>query len=529
MSMDKLPVETPVTKETDVPSHRRASRRRFLASTLTTTAALAAGSVTSAATPQTPSRKPRTSQKPAGTTFPAGFQWGAATAAYQIEGAMDADGKGQSIWDMFVRKPNAIWRGHTGDVACDHYRRYKEDVSLMKKLGLRAYRFSLAWARILPEGTGTVNVRGLDFYDRLVDELLAAGITPFCTLYHWDLPLALHQRGGWTNRDSANWFAEYTTVAARRLGDRITYWMTLNEPQVFITLGYQVGRHAPGLVLPLKDVLQAGHHALLAHGKGVQALRAHVKQARIGFAPATPIAYPATEQPEDIAAARAFNFGIQGYGFLFNASVGLPLKNPFNNAWWMDPVFLGEYPAEGLALYKADAPQVADGDMAIISTPVDFCGVNIYFGFKIQSDGRGGPRVVIPTPATPLTAFDWPVTPEALRWGPKFFHERYKRPIYITENGLALRDWVALDGKVHDPQRIDFTTRYLRELRRAVGEGVPVQGYFHWSILDNFEWAEGYKQRFGLVYVDYDTQVRTPKDSFAWYAQVIATNGAALG
>ncbi len=509
--------------------HANPSRRAFLTTTAATLAATAAAQGQPAPPQPAPPQRRRAKATPAGKPFPKGFYWGAATAAYQIEGAIDADGKGPSIWDMFARKPNAIWRGHTGEVACDHYRRYKEDVALMKSIGLQAYRFSLAWARVLPEGVGTVNAKGLDFYDRLVDELLAAGITPFCTLYHWDLPLALHQRGGWTQRDSADWFAEYATVAARKLGDRVKRWMTLNEPQVFITLGYQAGRHAPGLTLPLKDVLQAGHHALLAHGKGVQALRAAVQDAQIGFAPATPIAYPATEQPEDVAAARAFNFGIQGYGFLFNASVGLPLKNPFNNAWWMDPVFLGEYPAEGLALYKEDAPRVEADDLKLISTPVDFCGVNIYFGFKIASDGRGGPKVIVPTPATPLTAFDWPVTPEALRWGPKFFHERYKRAIYITENGLALRDWVALDGKVHDPQRIDFTTRYLRELRRAAEDGVPVEGYFHWSIMDNFEWAEGYKQRFGLVYVDYDTQARTPKMSAEWYARVIASNGATLG
>lgn len=501
------------------------SRRKFLAASAATLAAAGLPSAADA-TPPAPQGSSKKGKKTE--TFPKGFIWGTATASYQIEGAIRTDGKSESIWDAFAHKPGAIWRAQNGDTACDHYNRYKEDVAIMKTLGLNGYRFSLAWSRILPDGTGTVNPKGLDFYDRLTDELLKAGVAPYCTLYHWDLPVALHKKGGWRTRDSVGWFTEYAEVVTKRLGDRIKHWMTLNEPQIFIGLGLQVGKHAPGETLPFKEVLQAGHHALLAHGRAVQVIRANSPKCEIGFAPQTPIAYPASEKPEDVAAAREFNFGIQGFGFLLSAAMGIPPKNPINNSWWMDPVFLGEYPKAGLDAYKSDAPEIRDGDMKLISEPVDFCGANIYFGFAIKADANGRPNFLIPSPATPITAFDWPVTPEALYWGPKFFHERYKKPIYITENGVSLRDWIALDGKVHDPQRIDFTTRYLRELRRAAADGVLVKGYFHWSLMDNFEWAEGYKQRFGLVHVDFDTQKRTLKDSALWYRQVAATNGGNL-
>ena len=463
---------------------------------------------------------------PQPSTFAADFLWGAATAAYQIEGAAAEDGKGQSIWDQFSHTPGAVWRGHTGDIACEHYHRMPGDVALMREIGLQAYRFSIAWTRILPDGVGRVNAEGLEFYDRLVDELLAANINPFCTLYHWDYPQALQARGGWLKRESADWFAEYTEVVAKRLGDRVKNWMTLNEPQIFVTLGLQAGMHAPGLTLPVKEVLQAGHHALLAHGRAVQILRTHCPNANIGFAPQTPISFPATESAADVAAARAFNFDVEGYGKVFNQLLGLPLKNPLNNAWWLDAVFLGKYPEEAIAFYGDDAPDIKAGDMALISQPIDFFGVNIYFGFKVAADTNGMPTVLPVTTAAPLTAYDWPVTPEALYWGPRFFYERYKKPIYIMENGLSLRDWVALDGKVHDPQRVDFLTRYLRQLGRACAENIPVKGYFHWSLMDNFEWSDGYKQRFGLVHVDYDTQIRTWKDSAFWYQDVIATNGA---
>jgi len=459
--------------------------------------------------------------------FPPGFAWGAATASYQIEGAARTDGRGPSIWDDFCRQPGAVWRGHTGDVACNHYTHMPADVAMMQKIGLQAYRFSLSWSRILPQGTGAVNEAGLGFYDRLVDQLLAAGITPFCTLYHWDLPSALQARGGWQTRDSVDWFAQYTEVVARRLGDRVKHWITLNEPQIFITYGLQKGEHAPGLKLPFKQVLQAGHNALLAHGRAVQVLRVHCPGAQIGMAPQTPVAFPSTESDADIEAARQFTFGIEPIGTFIGRALNLPANNPLNTAWWLDAAFLGHYPEEGLRLYGSDAPEVQAGDMALIRQPLDFCGMNVYFGLEVSATDAAV-ALVPGKPGAPITGFDWPVTPKALQWGPRFLFERYGKPIYITENGLSQRDWISLDGQVHDPQRIDFTTLYLRELAKASASGVDVRGYFHWSLMDNFEWAEGYKHRFGMVHVDYTTGVRTPKDSAAWYGQVIASHGSGL-
>ena len=447
--------------------------------------------------------------------FPSDFAWGAAAASYQIEGAARDDGKGPSTWDMFCRKPGAVWQGQNGDVACDHYHRYREDVALMKQLGLKAYRLSISWPRVLPAGVGAVNEAGLAFYDRLVDELLAAGITPWVTLFHWDFPLELYYRGGWLNRDSAEWFAEYADLVARRLSDRVRHFMTLNEPQVFIGAGHDEGRHAPGDRLAFAEVLRAGHHALLAHGRAVQALRAAARQPlRIGMAPVGLTSLPATSAEADVTAARARTHSVWA-------------RTVWVNTWWMDPVFLGRYPDDGLALFGADAPKVASGDLEIIAQPLDFFGVNLYQGTRVRA-GASGAEIVPPEVGSPITAFEWDVTPEVTYWGPRFFWERYRKPIVITENGISCRDWVARDGKVHDPDRIDFTARHLIELGRAIADGVPVEGYFHWSFIDNFEWAHGYKHRFGLVFCDYATQRRIPKDSAYWYAKVIATNGASL-
>jgi beta-glucosidase len=446
-------------------------------------------------------------------SFPDGFKWGVATSSYQIEGATQQDGKGPSVWDMFCRKPGVTWRGHHGDVACDHYHRYRDDVALMQRIGVQAYRFSICWPRVLPDGVGTVNAPGLAFYDSLVDALLEAGITPYVTLFHWDYPLALYRRGGWLNRDSADWFAEYVQVVVRALSDRVRHFMTLNEVQVFVIGGHHDAWHAPGDGLQLREVLLAGHHALLAHGRAVQAIRANARiPAQVGFAPVGIVKLPASTRSQDMEAARRAMFSVTE-------------RRGWNNTWWMDPVFCGHYPEDGLKLYGADAPRPTPSDLEIISEPLDFFGVNIYQGWKVRAGVEGEPEEVEFPPGYPITGFDWPVTPEALYWGPRFIYERYRVPLLIAENGLSCRDWVSLDGRVHDPQRIDFVTRYLRQLHQAILEQVPIWGYFYWSLLDNFEWADGYKQRFGLVHVDFSSQERILKDSAHWYRELIASHG----
>jgi beta-glucosidase len=448
--------------------------------------------------------------------FAADFVWGVATASYQIEGTPARVGGGESVWDMFCRRPGAIWQGTSGAVACDHFNRYRDDVAIMQALGIQGYRFSLAWPRIMPQGTGAVSADGIGFYDRLIDALLEANITPYVTLFHWDYPYDLYCRGGWLNPDSPQWFADYTRVVVDALSDRVRHWMTLNEPQCFIGLGHQVGVHAPGDKLAWREVLRAGHHALLAHGRAVQTIRAYAKTpAQIGFAPVGAVSIPATESEADIQAA---------YQHMFS----LPERNTWTNAWWIDPVFLGRYPEDGLRIFGDDAPTIGSDDMTIISQPLDFFGANIYNGHPVRLNEHGNPEPVPHPIETPRNMYHWPVTPEALYWGARFFHERYGKPIIITENGIANMDWVALDGKVHDPQRIDFLTRYLLQLERAADEGIPIQGYFQWSFMDNFEWQEGFKQRFGLVYVNYETQERLPKDSARWYKQLIASNGEIL-
>lgn len=451
----------------------------------------------------------------AGAEFPPGFLWGAAAAAYQIEGAAAEDGRGPSIWDEFSQRPGKIWGGHTGEVAADHYHRYAEDVALMKQIGLHAYRLSIAWPRVLPAGTGGVNAQGLDFYDRLVDELLMAGIRPYATLYHWDLPVALYRRGGWLNRDSADWFGEYARVVADRLADRVKHWMTLNEPTIFLGHGLQYGSHAPGDSRSFAEVLQASHHALLAHGKAAQAIRAVDPHSQLGFALIGYTRVPASPRPEDVAAAR-------------EATHTVTEKNLHSNAWWLDPIFFGRYPEDGLALFAGEAPAVRPGDMETIRQPVDFAGFNIYSGDYFRAGPDGKPECAPLPPGYPVTPSNFTVMPEALYWGPKLLHERYQTPIYITENGFCSWDAPALDGQVHDLQRIDAMARYLIELGKAVREGVPVRGYFYWSILDNFEWLQGYKDRFGLIFVDYPTQRRILKDSAHWYQNVIATRGGCL-
>jgi beta-glucosidase len=450
-------------------------------------------------------------------TFPKGFIWGAATSAYQIEGAAREDGRGPSIWDMFCRKSGAVWQEHSGDIACDHYHRYREDVALMKGLGLHAYRFSIAWPRVLPRGVGTLNKRGLDFYDRLTDELLTAGITPYVTLYHWDYPLALYKQGGWLKPDSSDWFAEYTAVVVDRISDRIKNWFTFNEPQIFVGMGYQEGSHAPGDRLDFTKVLTIAHHVLLAHGKAVQAIHSRAKsEAKVGYAVAlNEVAVPAFTREEDIRAARQVLFAVEK-------------EDCMNNAWWTDPVVFGRYPEDGVKLFEKALPYIGSNDMRIIRQPLDFLGLNVYFGKKYCAGPDETPKPIPFEPGHAHTSFHWPVVPESLYWASKFYYERYTLPIIISENGMSTIDWIGLDGAVHDPQRIDFLHRYLRELKHACTDGIDVRGYFLWSILDNFEWAAGYRERFGIVYVDYPTQKRIVKDSACWYKEVIASNGGIL-
>lgn len=448
-------------------------------------------------------------------SFPENFRWGAATAAYQVEGAVSEGGRGASVWDMLCEKEGAIFDGHDGRIASHHYHRHRQDVALFRALGLTGYRFSIAWPRVLPRGTGQVSSEGLAFYDRLVDQLLEAGIEPYATLFHWDLPLDLYHRGGFLNRDVAGWFADYAEVMARALGDRVGNWFTLNEPQVFVGHGHFDGRHAPGLKMSFAEMLRCGHNALLAHGRSVSSLRQNARRsARIGIAPMGFPKIPHGDSEADLSAARQAMYSVPG-------------RTHWNLTWWTDPVLLGRYPEDALELFGKDAPRIASGDLECISTPTDVLGLNLYQGTRIRAGRDGAPEVVPVPPGFPRTGFNWPVTPEALYWGPRLAYERYRKPIVITENGLSCRDWPSLDGRVHDPQRIDFLTRHLRQLHRAVSEGVPVEGYFHWSALDNFEWADGYRERFGLIYVDYETGERTPKDSYHWYAQIIASRGAA--
>ena len=448
--------------------------------------------------------------------FPSDFTWGAATSAFQVEGASDADGRGASIWDMFTRHRGKIWEGHDARTACDHYNRFGEDVVLMRQVGLKAYRFSVSWTRVMPEGVGKVNDRGLAFYDRLTDALLEAGIEPWVTLFHWDFPYALFLRGGWLNPESPKWFSEYTQAVVDRLSDRVAHWITLNEPQCFVGLGYATGEHAPGLKLDFPEVLLAGHHALLAHGRAVAVIRERAKKIPIvGWSPAASVYTPATESIEDVKAARRATGAIYPEGL-------------WNNRWWGDPVVFGSYPEEGLRAYGAAAPKVGKGDMKIIRQPIDFYGCNIFHGVPVRQ-GENGEPVAAPLPAgSPQSLYLWHQMPAALYWGPKFLSELYKLPVVVTENGVSTADQVAHDGRAHDPNRIDFMLGYLLQLRRALRDGVDVRGYFAWSWMDNFEWQDGYKHRFGLVHVDYATQKRTLKDSAYWYQEVIATNGESL-
>ncbi len=439
--------------------------------------------------------------------FPPGFTWGVATAAYQIEGAVAEDGRGNSIWDTFCRQPGAIRDGDTGDVADDHYHRWPEDVALMADLGIGAYRFSIAWPRIQPTGSGPANAAGLDFYDRLTDALLARGITPMPTLYHWDLPQPLEDAGGWMARDTAYRFAEYAGLAADRLADRVPAWITLNEPFVVTAFGYALGIHAPGKTLML-DALATAHHQLLGHGLATSALRsAGARQVAItnNYSPA----WPATDSAADMAATAAYD--------------------ALHNRMFTDPVLLGHYPdltAFGIGADGMDC--VRDGDLAVVAAPIDMLGVNYYTPTSLSAlPDSPLPFQLESIPGYPVTAFGWPVIPAGLTELLTTLAKRYGDllpPICITENGCSVADEPDADGVIADQPRIAYLDGHIRAVADAIKAGVDVRGYLVWSLLDNFEWAEGYHQRFGLVHVDFDSQQRTPKASFGWYRDMIASH-----
>ena len=447
------------------------------------------------------------------------FAWGVASSAYQIEGRDKEDGCGKNIWDTFTEE-SRVYENQNAYVSCDEIHRYKEDFALMRLLGIRAYRFSLSWARILPEGTGRVNEKAIALYRDMILEMKKNGITPYITLYHWEFPQALQDRGGWLNEDVIGWFGEYAKVVAENFSDLCEYFFTLNEPQCFVGLGHLSGVHAPGKKMEIKETFQIAHNALRAHGQAVINLRKYAKQEiKIGYAPTCGVAYPVTDSKEDIEAAKKVYFGFYN-----------PIDNwTWNVAWFSDPVFLGSYPKEGLEKYKEYLPKITKEDMELIHQPIDFMGQNIYNGYPVRAGADGEPEFVSREPGFAKTAANWPVTPGALYWGVRFLSERYHLPLYITENGMSCHDNVSRDGRVHDPNRIQFLDEYLSALSRANDDGADVRGYFLWTFLDNFEWDKGYNERFGIVYVDFATQKRIVKDSAYWYQKVIESNGKELG
>lgn len=443
--------------------------------------------------------------------FPKDFIWGVAASSYQIEGAVNADGRGESIWDRFSHTPGKTANGDTGDIACDHYHRYKDDVKLMAELGVKSYRFSIAWPRILPKGKGDVNPSGLDFYNRLVDELIAHDIQPMATLYHWDIPQALDDEGGWLNRECADYFANYVDVVSKKFGDRVKLWGTINEPICVAMLGYYLGMHAPGHQdLSMKEMNTALHHLLLGHGKAVQVLRKNVPDAKVGAMINIYPIYPATDSEEDKAAAERFYM--------------------YHNQWFTAAMYTGEYPKLGMELFAEASPPIQPGDMEIISTPTDYIGLNYYSRLvAAHNETANLPMKVelVKVPDVEYTAIGWEVYPNGLKDVVERVYCEYKpKEIFIVENGCAVNDVISPDGKVHDPQRVSYLQRHLQTLNQTIKKGVPVKGYYVWSLMDNFEWAEGYDKRFGIIYVDYETLQRIPKDSYAYYLKVIAQNEA---
>lgn len=440
--------------------------------------------------------------------FPDRFLWGAATASYQIEGGYNEDGRGESIWDRFCREPGNILNGDTGDVACDHYHRWRDDIKLMKRIGLKAYRFSISWPRILPQGKGVINQHGLDFYDRFVDGLLSVGIEPFVTLYHWDLPQTIQEEGGWVNRETVYHFKEYVTEVSKRLGDRVSHWITHNEPHVVTFLGHESGEHAPG-IKDIATALQVSHHLLLSHGEAVQVFRENKnKRTRVGISLNLSPVYPSSQKDEDKKAAKRYD------GYL--------------NRWFLEPIFKGIYPEDMITWYGDKVPKTNTKDMNTISRKIDFLGINYYCRSVVKANSKGGflkANRVKPEDSE-FTEMNWEIYPEGLYQILNRIHNDYHAPvIYITENGAAFVDEVDRNGEVDDPRRVNYLREHLHQAHKAIQDGVKLSGYFIWSLMDNFEWTLGYSKRFGLIYVDYPTQKRIIKRSGLWYRKVMEKNG----
>lgn len=447
----------------------------------------------------------RAKAAPIDLSFPQGFKWGCATAAYQIEGAVKEDGRGPTDWDVFSHTPGKTADGGTGDIACDSYHRYGEDIQLLKNLGVATYRMSIAWSRIFPDGRGAPNQKGIDYYNKVIDGLLAAGIEPYVTLFHWDLPQALP--GGWQNRDTALAFADYAGFMADKISDRVHNFMTINELRCFTDQGYQTGIKAPGLMLPPAAVNQVRHHGVLAHGLGVQAIRAHAKApVQVGLADNTVFYVPVMETPEHIAAAKKATREM--------------------NAMFLTAILEGRYIDEYLTQEGVNAPKVQPGDMAAIGSPLDFVGLNIYQPEWVRAgDGPTGYAIIPHIASSPRMASPWLVVgPEVAYWGIRLVSELWQpKALYVSENGASCDDPI-VNGRIDDPDRIMYLRNYIEQFHRAVAEGYPLKGYFLWSLMDNFEWADGYTKRFGLHYVDFKTLQRTPKLSAAWYREVIRQN-----
>lgn len=443
--------------------------------------------------------------------FPTDFIWGVSTASFQVEGGSDSSDRGLSVWDSFCETPGKVFGSHHARISADHYHRLNEDVKIMADLGVKAYRFSISWPRILMDGTGRINTKGMDFYDRLIHLLLSHRIEPYITVFHWDLPYALHIRGGWTNPSVSDWIEEYTKILMDSFSDRVTQWITLNEPQCFINEGYKTGQHAPGHTSSDREMALAVHNALLAHGKIARTIRQHAKKTpRITFTQSTPMSsIPSSDKDIDAARRRQFS---------------LPDAFASSGVIYTDPIFKGRYPEEYLLRFESILPKMGSDDMKIISQPIDYLGINLYSGDFVSESPDGGILVHDRVPGHAKTANGWPVRPECMYWANRFCYERYGMPILVTENGMSGNDWIHSDGKVHDHDRIDHIRLYLSFLQQAIDDGIDIRGYFHWSLLDNFEWARGYFERFGLVYVDFLTGERTIKDSGILYSKIISAN-----